>query len=345
MNETDLSNYDLGDFVADEHFVEWVLRPDLQSDAFWTQWQIENPEQEKKIHEARLLVLLMQSRKIRMQEHQKDNLWKNIQMQTTEKEVVKKRASRRDFILYAAAACIALFLMVLGVVYLNLDPGNEYIVAENKPGKTSVIYLEDGTKVWLNADSKLSYLKSFEQESARTVMLEGEAFFDVAEDKNKPFIVNTRQMNVKVLGTAFNVKAFASDEKIETTLLRGKVEASSTELDSRPVVLARNQRAVLNKKTNHIAVQNVNAEDVAAWKDGVLIFDNTSFAEVKASLERKYGVQITLEDHQSLKCHFSGVVKDEPITEVLALLQTTSKITYEIKGTAIRLRGSLCQNS
>jgi transmembrane sensor len=346
MQETEYAKYDLGDFAADEYFVEWVLRPDLQSDAFWTQWQLAHPAEAKKLHEARLLVLLMQSRKIRMQENQKENLWQKIQLDTIDKEVSRKNRSRRNFMVYAAAACVALLLVTLvGLVYHNLTLHEQHIVAENPAGKTSIIHLEDGTKVWLNADSKLAYVKSFEGESTRTVTLEGEAFFDVAENKDKPFIVNARQMKVKVLGTAFNVKAFNADENIVTTLLRGRVEATLSENESKPVILAENQQAVLNTRTNRISVQDVEAEKIAAWKDGILIFDNTPFSEVKISLERRYGVIITLEDQESLHCHFSGVVKDEPITKVLDLLQTTSKITYEINGTAVRLKGSLCQHS
>jgi ferric-dicitrate binding protein FerR (iron transport regulator) len=152
-------------------------------------------------------------------------------------------------------------------------------------------------------------------------------------------------MMVRVLGTAFNVKAFPTDEKIETTLLRGRVEAGTIELHSRPVVLVKNQQAVLNVQTNSISVRDVEAADVASWKDGILIFDNTPFSEVKVSLERRYGVNITLDDPRSLSCHFSGVVRDEPIAKVLDLLQTTSKITYELNGTDVRLKGSLCQTS
>lgn len=344
MQQMDYSRFDLGDFAADEHFVEWVLRPDLQSDAFWTQWQAENPAMAKKLHEARLLVLLMQSRKIRMQEHQKEDLWDRIQQETTGKEVSRRSKSQKRFMWYAAAACITLIIASLGaLVYSNLSSKTELLVVENPRGKTSIVYLEDGTRIWLNADSRLSYEKSFEGVSARAVQLEGEAFFEVAEDKHKPFIVSAGEMKVRVLGTAFNVKAFADDEEIETTLLRGRVEASSSEKNSAPVVLDINQQAVLEKSTHHIAVRAVDADRVAAWKQGVLNFDNTSFADVKVSLERRYGVTIILEDQASLECHFSGVVKDEPITEVLDLLQTTSNISYEINGTTVRLKGSLCQ--
>lgn len=345
MQKTDYSNFDLGDFAADEYFVEWVLRPDQQSDTFWSQWQSEHPSQEKILHEARLTVLLMQSRKIRMHESQKENLWQRIQQETTEK-VSSENKSNSRFFMYAAAACFTLVAFVFGgMVYMNRDAGSHEVIAKNAPGKTSVIYLEDGTKVWLNADSKLSYQESFQNASTRIVRLEGEAFFDVAEDKTKPFIVQAQHLQVKVLGTAFNVRAFSNENKIETTLLRGRVEASSLKDNGAPVLLSPNQQAVWDEKSQRLLVQEVDADKIASWREGVLIFDNTPFAEVKVSLERRYGVTITLEDEQSLQCRFSGVVKNEPINEVLALLQTTSKITYEIKGTAVTVKGSLCQQS
>ena len=348
MRQLDYSKFDLADFAADEYFVTWVIHPNERSDSFWTVWQVENPEKGKVIHEARLLVLLMQSRKVRMHENQKELLWDRIHQETIgeikEPQVVKLK--KTFTFIQKIAAAIIVFVLASAVVYLlNIGQNSSNQIAQNPKGKKSVIYLEDGTKVWLNADSKISYSSSFEGKKERVVELEGEAFFDVAEDKTKPFIVKTTDLQVRVLGTAFNVRSFREEKKIETTLLRGRVEVNRNKKSSAAgtVILEKNQQAVFSKDSDVISVLAVKPYDIATWKDGVMVFDNTPFSEMTISLERWYGVEIKLKDESSKNCRFSTTFHNEPITKVLELLKASSGMDYEIKGKTIMIYGSLCQ--
>jgi transmembrane sensor len=345
MQASDYSNYDLGDFAADKRFVEWVLTPTAEAEAFWTKIQADHPEMTGMIEKAKVLVLSMESQEIRMSDLQRQRLWENIDAATSEVSPSKSRPLFTNRIAYSIAASVIICVLVLAGVWLKTtDSSSELITMSNPAGKTSVVNLEDGTKIWLNAESKLFYPKTFKGHDVRMVKLEGEAFFDVAEDKTKTFIVDAKSIEVKVLGTAFNVKAFPDDDRVETTLLRGKIRASSTSTPTEEVTLGPDEQAVFSRTDNDFDVRRIEAKNIAAWKDGVLIFDNTPFDQVKESIERKYGVEIILDDAENLRCHFSGTIRNEPIEKVLELLQTTSNINYEINGNAVRVKGALCEH-
>jgi transmembrane sensor len=212
-------------------------------------------------------------------------------------------------------------------------------------GKQRQIALGDGTQVWLNANSELRYPKDFLQKENREVFLDGEAFFDVSENREKPFIVHTSGLTIKVLGTAFNVKSYADDPVVETTLVSGKVTIVSPAEDSiHHVTLLPNQQALFTKDSKKIALEaSVNTENYTAWKNGLMIFDNKPFSYIKETLERWYDVTITMEDKKSLSCTFSGKFKDKSLQEVLEIFKNTESINYWIKDDQVLITGKLCQ--
>jgi transmembrane sensor len=343
MEESDYSTFDIADFAADEQFVGWVLEPDIESDSFWNQWQNSNPAKAGVVHEAKLLVLLMNSRKIRMHESRKDKIWEGIQAETQIAEKVARVRKLEFSFFMKIAAGISVIVAVSSLLYFGVVASTEEI-AENPKGKKSVIFLEDGTKVWLNADSRLTYFSSLENKNERVVTLEGEAFFDVTEDKSKPFIVKTGGIEIKVLGTEFNVRSFNDDSKVQTTLVHGRVAIHSEDADKN-VVLTESQQAVFDRNSNNLDVSDVETAGLTSWKDGTLAFSDTEISEIAIALERWYGVEIIVEDQSSMSCRFSAMLKNEPISVFLELLKQTSNMRYEIKGKTVTLRGNLCQNN
>jgi hypothetical protein len=201
-------------------------------------------------------------------------------------------------------------------------------------GGSSNIILPDGSKVVLNADSKLSYPKIF-NDSMRNVTLVGEAFFDVKHDSKKPFIVDANEIKIKVLGTTFNVKSYSKDEKIETTLVTGKVELIKD--DETPVILAPSQKAVFYKTQNKLKIEEVNSSNVVAWKKGKLVFKNTSMKEVVIDLERKYNVKFIINSQKLLEYEYTGTFDNLSINEVLELLIISSPISYTLQDEKIIL--------
>ena len=211
-------------------------------------------------------------------------------------------------------------------------------------GQRSLITLYDGTKVWLNADSQLKYPESFAGKKSREVYLEGEAYFDVAENKDQPFIVTTSDLKVKVLGTAFNIRSYKKDDIIETTLIRGEVKVESTGKQSKEITLRPNQKVVFEKHSRKLMLENqVETDKYTAWREGRLIFEDQPLSEIISALERWYNVTIRLEDTSSLDCHFSAKVDNKSLEEVLDLLKSSENIDYTVNGNEIVITGKLCK--
>ncbi len=158
-------------------------------------------------------------------------------------------------------------------------------------GNTSEIILPDGTKVYLNAGSRLVYPDYFADKN-REVFLVGEAFFEVEHDENHPFIVQTTDLRVKVLGTQFNVSAYPSDNVIETVLTQGnvRIEKNNGGFFSETSDLKPGELAAFNKKTKQTVVHMVNPDNYVLWKDGILKFESTDFSRIVKKLERFYNV-------------------------------------------------------
>ncbi len=168
----------------------------------------------------------------------------------------------------------------------------------------------------------------------REVFLDGEAWFDVAKNEKKPFVVNTPFYAVKVLGTRFNVKAYKTDEDIATTLEEGSIEILSSEntnLNGNKI-LKPGQQFSYNQSTGTARIANVSTRLFTSWKENKLIFVNMNLAKLIVLLERKYGVDIVVADNIILDYHYDGTIKNETILEVLDLLKETLPIRYKIEG-------------
>jgi len=224
----------------------------------------------------------------------------------------------------------------------GIDPGgrlNELIVPY---GKRSQMVLEDGTKVWLNAGSRLAFPTKFEGIS-RVVYLEGEAYFEVAHLEKHPFFVNANNIEVRVLGTRFNVSAYASDLFIETVLLEGEVairETSPVAFLKKEVLLKPDQRAVYDKERNTTLVLDESNSDYSAdWTKGWFTFSQQRLVDVLNKLQRFYDVKFEYDP---------GLIPNELITgkldlkdsigDVLAFLSDLSKVEFKINADTILVK-------
>ncbi|WP_209401313.1 FecR family protein [Pseudozobellia sp. WGM2] len=188
------------------------------------------------------------------------------------------------------------------------------------------IELADGTEVWLNSGSKLKYPTSFKKAKKREVeLLFGEAFFKVSSSnlhRGAPFYVKTQFQGVKVMGTEFNIKAYADDDEIKTTLIEGKVEVSknNTVKEIKP-----NQQSIVSNKSENIIINKVNAKHEIAWIDGLFSFNDESLRDIMATLSRWYDIQIVFENAEQKDYTFTGVVeRSESIHDLLNLIERTS---------------------
>jgi len=211
-----------------------------------------------------------------------------------------------------------------------------YYVAHAPKGSVSEIILPDGSAIFLNADSRVKYSINGKND-IREVFLEGEAWFDVEKDKDKPFVVHTPFYDVNVTGTQFNIKAYEADNTLSTTLEEGQIIIQSTDNFrlAESIVINPGEQATLNKDSRELTIEKVNTKWVTSWKDNKLIFVNMNLKELVVLLERKYGVDIEIKNKEILNLHFDGTIKNESIIEFLNIIQTTLRINYKIIGQKI----------
>ncbi len=242
-----------------------------------------------------------------------------------------------------------------------LNKGDHYNEIVAKRGTKTKIILPDGSQVWLNSDSKLSYGERF-NDTIREVSLEGEAYFDVIKDKNRPFIVMTNALNIRVLGTAFNIKSYAQDATIETTLIRGMIEVrKNNESATKKIVLTPNEKLIYNKSEAILVRPNNEQNTIAkklealsittlsknipdssrvetAWIYGRLVFDGDSFVTLAEKMERWYNIKITIQNQSISNNRFSGVFEKENVEEAFKALQLITMFKYDIHDNEILIK-------
>jgi ferric-dicitrate binding protein FerR (iron transport regulator) len=221
-----------------------------------------------------------------------------------------------------------------------------------KNGSKTNVVLPDGTMVWLNAGSKLTYDKSYNN-ILREVTLVGEAFFDVVHNAEKPFVIHTSKINIKVLGTKFNVKSYPADKTTEASLIRGSIEVSFKDRPTEKIILKPNEKIVVSndeyataaleikRDTKHnsdaiVAVRNLthykNIGPIVetSWVENKLVFQDESFEDLAPQLERWYGIAIAFENPKMKDLYFTGSFTNENVTQALDALKISNNFNYTI---------------
>ena len=259
--------------------------------------------------------------------------------QNTTKTTLSKSTSKSNFFSlkwYLSVAAIFSGIL-LGGNYLarfygiNFFTNNQSIVVSADKGQRIVCSLPDGTKVWLNSDSKLEYPKQFAKKSRR-VKLTGEAYFDVVKNPIQPFIVEASLISIKVLGTKFNVKSYPREKTIETTLESGSVSLQQIGAGSsaKPVIIKPQQKATYSIDHQEFKLESVNSDLLTSWKDGKLIFDNELINEVALKIERHFGLKVDVSNCKP-DDRITLTVKEETIDEVLRLIQLTTPVNFRVE--------------
>lgn len=235
-------------------------------------------------------------------------------------------------------------LIVMGIGFYawkhNFLPffGNTVSVATGK-GERKEIKLPDGSMVWLNESSRMEYPSHFEAHSRKVMLLEGEAYFDIERDESKPFFVEASGTTTRVLGTAFNIRSYHFLKSILVTVTRGKVEVQKAGGGTGPdkKILLPNEQVYYDIKTREIKKVAVNSANAVAWKEGKLLFDNESFANVIAILENKFDVKIRAEE-SIRQYHMSAeFTSTDSLPRILDLLSLANNLEYRFENNQITL--------
>lgn len=244
---------------------------------------------------------------------------------------MKTRRLFLQYMKYAAAVVLGIGVS-LSTLYLtnqeNLSTVGNYKLVTSK-GEKSYLQLPDGTRVWLNSCTTLEYAENYGH-SNRSIYLDEEAYFEVAKNKDLPFVVKANGIDVKAIGTAFNVSAYMEDSQLTTTLFNGKVAVQPT-LTKQEVLLEPNQVAVYDKSRNKIEVVPYDKKLFAQWRGGFLSFKMMYLQDITKLLERNYNVVFRYENQGIKKLRFSGSFRNnEDLSEILNVIKTNTGIRYQI---------------
>jgi transmembrane sensor len=231
-------------------------------------------------------------------------------------------------VLRYVAAIVGVIVLAAGLAYWFRNKAEELVVASAAHGQVREMLLPDGTKVWLNQSSVLKYPRAFEGKE-RHVYLDGEAYFEVARNHEKPFTVKSQAMDVRVLGTSFNIKCRPDNSFAETTLVEGEVEVKDKS-DKGRITLLPGQKAVLNRVTGRMQVKQVDPKMEIVWHNDLIPFEKSSIFQIAAALERFYGVKIILSPDVDSTNTYSGVLKKKDnIESVLNSLRNSIPFNYK----------------
>lgn len=254
-----------------------------------------------------------------------------------------------------ATICSILLLISTNFIKNDISPvKEERIEIFAGKGVRKEIKLPDGTVVQLNSDSRISYDMDMQHSAIREIKLIGEAFFKVAHDKSKPFIVRTDKVAIKVLGTEFNLKDYPGDAGSETTLIKGSVELTINGRSDQKFVLKPSEKFALLRKAKKQSSHNTNSvlmiENIApvkvgdkeyieeiSWTENKFVFQNESFEELLPKLERWFNVQIKLEDPKIKSYKFTGIFINENIIQALEAMQLIKSFNYKLEENELKI--------
>ena len=207
----------------------------------------------------------------------------------------------------------------------------QYVTIRTRVGERKQYTLPDGSEVMLNAESEIRFPSLFLlTDTLRRVYLNGEAFFSVEKDQNRPFVVHTAHSQTRVLGTRFNLKAYEKERFTELVVEEGKVKFSDTN-SKQHLILTASQRAVMDGSDLAIR-ENVYADRYFAWKENKLVFENQSLTSIAADLERWYGVEVTIENNRFKNNRYTGSFVARPISEVLETMGYAVGFKFAVTG-------------
>ncbi|MCX2573153.1 FecR family protein [Pedobacter sandarakinus] len=346
----DRSKFNAEDFLVDSTFQQYCAGTDQLCIGYWEKYISAHPEQAEVIKEAKRLFIILSGNKRQL----------NTQVEHFRDTFGESKVVKLNRFLWLKIAAVFIILVGAGLVYLKINnpkqPGTleTSTVFVTKSGERKKIELCDGTSVLLNAKSSITIGKGFNDEK-REVVLVGEAFFDVAHDQSKPFMVHTADFNINVLGTAFNVKAYPDEITSEATLIRGSITMEAVNGSGGTITLKPSQKVTFYKNLptqpttklskpvvahpevviNHYTLIKDTTIVETAWTQNHIEIYDQDFDQVKAVLEKWYNVEIKFAHPEIEKYRFTATFSNETLEQALSALQKAENFKYEIKGKTV----------
>ncbi|MEZ2445077.1 FecR family protein [Chitinophaga sp. RCC_12] len=348
-------DFEAADFACDESFQRYCLEENDSDILFWESWITRHPEKKAAVLEARYMIEVLSARqgnRLEQLKHLKDGISQYDLLHSALEEPSRQNTpapARKTGSLFKYAAALGGILLLAGAIYLFSrnntvtdisSPKTSMVVinAGNDPRKTVV--LPDGSSIILRKNSTVELAAGF-NEVNRKLTLTGEAFFDVTQHAQYPFIVHTAAFDIKVLGTVFNVSAYAGSHQSETALFKGKVEVTLANKPEEKIILQPNQKLTMNvtglpAPVNPFKVMPLDADPVnhkareIAWVRNRLEIENEPLEVIAGKLEKWYGIRVTFADEEVKHYRYSGTFESETILKALDALQLSYPFSFKM---------------
>lgn len=257
------------------------------------------------------------------------------------------QSGKQSYKWYRTWSVAAVAIVLLGLITVTaywqgsrqIQSNFSDIVVEAPLGSKTKLTLPDGSTVWLNAGSKMIYSQGFGV-SDRRLAFQGEGYFEVEKNDEMPFLVQTHDVNVTVVGTKFNFRNYPEDEEAVVELLEGKVALENQLKEEAVRYLSPNEKMVLHKATGEMDITSTKVKEATLWTENILLFDEDLLPDIVRELERSYHVQIEIENEDLKQTRFYGQFNqlEQNIYDVLDMLSETGKLKYHEEGKVIYLK-------
>ncbi|MDB5148661.1 MAG: FecR family protein [Mucilaginibacter sp.] len=348
----DYSSYQTADFLTDDSFIAYCYAESTEAIEKWENIAAQNPGIGEKMTDARELCLLLGIKVGAVEKAAALERLKNAMDETVEAEQPQGRIiGLRNYVMRWMAVAAALLMMAgaFAVYQLNTNPTgaalyseandhNYTLIGQTKAGERKFIRLPDGSTALLNGASSLKIATDYNARN-RHLLLTGEAFFSVAKNKHKPFVVITGKTATTALGTSFKVESYANAGVASVMLATGKVKVECTQPDLKvaDVTLVPGQQAALFKDAKVFAQTSFNTNDLQNWINRRLVFKDANLPEIAAKMKTMYGIVIAPVDKAGDSISFTGEFSGKNINEVLEAIGFTNHFTYKQDGNTIKL--------
>ena len=337
--------YSTMDFVMDEHFQKWVLNPDEATTSFWQQWCTANPGKKDDVEAAKQLLLMNRFKRHNLTASQFEEIRHGIEYKLANRPltvVSEQKSGFNRMLLLKVAASITVLLIALSVFLLK-----DFNVVKHATvyGQMEEILLPDGSSVFLNANSSISYEDNWKEPDAlREVWLEGEAFFEVSKrqkvgnpdtpeaEKLVKFIVHARELDIEVVGTQFNV--INRHKSVEVVLNEGKVRLVLEDGDQK-IIMDPGELITYSSQNQDITRETVNPEIHSSWRNHKLILDGQTLLEFARILEDNYGVEAIFENETLPRKKITGTLPSDNLEVILTALRQIYRIDILIEGNRV----------
>lgn len=268
-----------------------------------------------------------------------DTEWKRLEQFIDKEKALSIQSPRKYSLFFRIAASIIIFFFV-GTTFFYIWNQNKYMKVISEV-QLEHMELPEGSKVSLNVDSKLIYLKKFTSDT-REVELKGEAFFEVARDTIRPFIIRAGDIYIEVLGTSFNVKAYEDEEHVEVTVETGKVAVYQKDKTNNRVILVKGEKAVFNKTQEELQVMENANINYKSWKTKRIIFEDTPMFEVVRIVNEIYQCDLRLAGSNLQDCPVTTIFDNQSLETILNVLESTLNLSIIKEGDSIIISGEGC---